>query len=295
MKSATIIHNPSAGNEAYSKKELVALIESFGFECKYFSAKEKQCESIDTDFVVVAGGDGTVRKVAKMCRNMSNKKKVAPIALLPLGTANNISKTYGIEGKTREIIQRWHHANLKPLDIGKITGLPVENFFLEGIGFGVFPSLIKKMEKQDYVKHDTPEKQLVLAISVLKDIIKNFQPRFAKIEIEGTVHSGNFLIVEVMNMKSVGPNLHLAPLANPGDGEFEVVMIPESQRDKLLRLVSNMEKGISEPLLFDTLKAKNLSIHWEESYLHVDDEYIETNAPINLSIKVKPGAFEILV
>ncbi len=37
-------------------------------------------------------------------------------------------------------------------------------------------------------------------------------------------HSGRFLLVEVMNSRSIGPNLDLSPQADPGDGQFEIVL-----------------------------------------------------------------------
>ena len=65
MKLSTLIHNPGAGAEKYSKEQLVSRIESLGFECRYSSTKKKGWKEVesDTDFVIIAGGDGTVRKV----------------------------------------------------------------------------------------------------------------------------------------------------------------------------------------------------------------------------------------
>ena len=128
MKLVKLLHNPGAGDEEHDEKELVALIEANGFECSYASVKKKVWANFrpEPDFLVVAGGDGTVRKITKelLEQNLVNKKW--PIALLPLGTANNIAKTLGIEGKKEDIIQSWHKGKLKRSEerrVGKECGL----------------------------------------------------------------------------------------------------------------------------------------------------------------------------
>src|SRR5688572_1996720 len=61
MKVSTLIHNPGAGAEKYTKEQLTSRIESLGYECRYSSTKNKGWKDIDpdTDFVIIAGGDGT--------------------------------------------------------------------------------------------------------------------------------------------------------------------------------------------------------------------------------------------
>lgn len=83
----------------------------------------------DIDFVVVAGGDGTVRQITKELLDRKVLDKTYPVALLPLGTANNISKTLEIAAETEEIIQSWHSENVKKYDVGKISNVDDASFF----------------------------------------------------------------------------------------------------------------------------------------------------------------------
>src|ERR1044072_2398775 len=99
MKIARLFHNPTAGEGEHTRKKLVSLMEAAGFDCSYSSTKKKRWEKIeskDTDFIVIAGGDGTVRKVAEELLDQKVLNKILPIGLLPLGTANNIAKTLNI-------------------------------------------------------------------------------------------------------------------------------------------------------------------------------------------------------
>ena len=57
MKLAQLLHNPGAGEEGHSKKELIALIEeTLDVECRYFSTKEKDWKHIEPgiDLLVIA-------------------------------------------------------------------------------------------------------------------------------------------------------------------------------------------------------------------------------------------------
>src|SRR5690606_30915818 len=127
MKFAKLLHNPGAGEGDLTKKDLITLIQSAGFGCSYSSTKKKgweNIESMETDFLILAGGDGTVRKVASELLDKKLLDKKLPIGLLPFGTANNIAKTLGIIGDTNHIIQSWNEKYLKKFDVGKIYGLP---------------------------------------------------------------------------------------------------------------------------------------------------------------------------
>jgi diacylglycerol kinase family enzyme len=145
MKIINLLHNPTAGSEDHDREELTFLMERNGFECQYSSIK-KNWKDIDerVDFIVAAGGDGTIRKITKELLDRKLSEKTWPIALLPLGTANNIAQSVDIEGSTEEIIRSWHHSHIKEFDEGRIRNLPKIEFFLESLGYGLFPYLIKK-------------------------------------------------------------------------------------------------------------------------------------------------------
>src|SRR5687768_16389172 len=100
MKLVHLFHNPGAGNEEHSREELTSLLEANGYECNYISTKEKGWKRFNdkAGIVVIAGGDGTIRKVVKELLRIQPLPKPVFIGILPLGTANNIAKSLGISG-----------------------------------------------------------------------------------------------------------------------------------------------------------------------------------------------------
>lgn len=301
MKKAKILHNPEAGEGETSKRELIETIRSAGFKCSYSSTKETSWENIEAeefDFVVLAGGDGTVRKIAEELLERKILDKKLPIGLLPIGTANNIARTLGLSGETIEIVKRWHDSQVKKFDVGRISGLQKPTFFLESFGYGLFPRLMKKMEKRGNEDMNNPKEKIKAALEILHELILSAEVKNCKIQIDEKDYSGEFLLIEVMNIRSIGPNLSLATEADPGDGKFDVVLITENQRQDLADYVQkkiNGKEGKEVEFSFPILKAKNLNVLWEGKYVHVDDEYYKLDSPVKVKIELREGLLEFLV
>lgn len=297
MKRATLLHNPTAGEKDFSKSELMELIKKQGFECTYESVKEEGWDDFSnkSDFLIVAGGDGTVRRAAKALVKRRLIDKQFPIALLPHGTANNIAGTLGITGEAKTIIQSWKQNIRKKFDIGKVYGLEKDMFFLEAFGYGIFPRLIKVMEKmEDDLGTDVDEK-LRAAQAVLYDVVLNYKPRQCRIVADGHEHSGKYIMVEVINTISIGPNLKLAD-GDPGDGEFEIAIISESEKEKFEQFILSEINGGKEKFSFTNIKAKEIQIEWEDGKdIHIDDERIKLDKPAKVKINLIPGLLEFLV
>jgi diacylglycerol kinase family enzyme len=98
---AYICHNPEAGIEdSHDKAAIKNALHLAGYKTSYRSTRKKgfarelgKLTAADTDILVIAGGDGTIGKVIGALKDRS-----IPIALLPLGTANNIGRAFGTAG-----------------------------------------------------------------------------------------------------------------------------------------------------------------------------------------------------
>lgn len=296
MQIVKLVHNPTAGDEEHGKEELIKHIQDAGFECRYSSTKEDDWKEIDDDIelVVVAGGDGTVRKVVKKILKQKDAKKNLPIAVLGLGTANNIAKTFEVDEDTAKAISYWKEGNIKKVDVGRVENVPDVDFFLEGFGFGIFPYLMKEMKAEEK-EYSSPQEELKAALKKLHSILLNYEPRQCNLEVDGTDHSGKFFMVEVMNIKSIGPNMVLSSLSDPGDGEFEVVLVPEAHKEKFSEfLLHNLTDG-EDTYQFHTLKGKKINIKWDGTRIHADDKMLKIEKDTEVKIAVDAGALQFLV
>lgn len=297
MKKGHLLHNPTAGEKDFSGKELVKLIEKAGFTCTNASVKKEGWDDfdIDTDFLICAGGDGTIRRIAKALMHRKQFEKQYPVAILPHGTANNLAATLGIDGEADEIIKSWTKGQLKKFDIGKVYGLEDDLFFLEGFGCGIFPRLMKAMSKVELPEDSSKDDRIKLARVMLHEIVLTYKPVACHIIADEVEYSGNYIMVEVMNAKSIGPNLELAPEADPGDGELDVVLIPESHQAKFEGFLLNRMNGQDDDFAFSTIRAKKLEINWHGKDVHADDERLKIDTDLKVKIEIQPGRMEFLI
>jgi diacylglycerol kinase (ATP) len=297
MKSIKLYYNPTAGEGENSKEDLVQHIKEAGYEFINSVHKNKGLQQIekDTDILAVAGGDGTVRKA---CLELLETplKDSRPIGLLALGTANNIASTLKIQTDVAQVIQSWNKHKLKRFDVGRVDGYGASEFFIESFGFGIFPRLIKKMKKLESHKTDTPKKEFETALLILIDLVRTYETVPCSIIIDGKKdHTGNYIMVEVMNIRSLGPRLVLAPEADPGDGYFDVLLVSERQREQLINYIEKISRGVKGRFPFKTIKGRNIQINWSGKDVHIDDQLIKKYKPAPLEIKLLDAMIDFLV
>ncbi len=117
---ALLCHNPAAGTSGHDKEGLLAALKLADMDVRYVAVKSDDLDNAlkkRSDLVVVAGGDGTIDKVLTRLHNRS-----VPVALLPLGTANNAARSLGIAGTPQELVESWDIERTCPLDIGTVKG-----------------------------------------------------------------------------------------------------------------------------------------------------------------------------
>jgi diacylglycerol kinase (ATP) len=298
MKNIHLIHNPGAGDEAHSKSTLLQLIEAAGYVCRYCSTDGEKWKNIDpdTDFIVIAGGDGTVKKVVSLLLKKEQSIKRLPVAILPFGTANNIAESLNIKGEPVDIIRSWGLAQTTAIDVGEIFDIeeaPV--YYIESFGYGLFPYLMKEMHKQGKNDIEDKDEKMKAALQLMHSISHSYKPHYCELIIDGEDHSGEFLMAEIMNTRFIGPNLFLSPHGHPGDGTFEVVLIPGEDQPKFAAYVDSKIQDAEVTYSFVTLKAEDIQIKWKGTHVHVDDEVItlKENAPVH--VRVQKNALVFLI
>jgi diacylglycerol kinase (ATP) len=95
------------------------------------------------ELIISAGGDGTLGKVIK-----NTPDRGVPIAILPLGTANNLARSFGIAGAPHEVAASWHLDHWQPFDVGVARGPWGRRPFIEGLGLGSIAKTLKKNHKR---------------------------------------------------------------------------------------------------------------------------------------------------
>ena len=272
----TLIHNPGAGKQEYDAKALRKLLRRAGHKPRYQSSKEKGWDRVldkRADLVAVAGGDGTVASVA---RRMVGRG--IPVAVLPMGTANNIARSLGLLKKSfEELVKGWRDARRVPLDVGIVCGPWGERYFIEGVGAGLFAGLLVRSEqnkgrKEKENKTKGPARVVDGALRRLKEAAETAEPVEIGARLDGVDISGSYLLFEAVNLPYIGPNLYIAPDNRAGDGQLEVVLVPEAQRGRLVKYLEHWHENRERPSLLPSRRGKHLQIEWTGFALHIDDK-----------------------
>ncbi|MFC3197041.1 diacylglycerol/lipid kinase family protein [Parapedobacter deserti] len=300
-KHAHLFHNPKAGDHHHIKMDLIETVVSCGFTCKYNSTKAKGWGRIknETALVVIAGGDGTVRQVMKKLLARKVLDKRLTVALLPAGTANNFAKTIGASASLANLGHTIAHWNPRPIDVGAIRNLRESKFFLEGMGCGLLPRLIKAMGDTDLSNVKSADEELDIALGKLVEIAQHYKPKWGQFKVDGVVYEDNYLLAEVLNIKSVGPNLELVPHADPSDGIFHVVLLKEADREAFIEYVQNLRIKAhrkASPIPWQLIEAnRDIIIRSDNRLIHVDDELITVRKRQPFKIEIRAGIVDFLV
>jgi diacylglycerol kinase (ATP) len=300
-----VLHNPTAGDRELSRSELIALLRRAGYRPEYFSFKEKAWRKpealLGAEFVVVAGGDGSVKKAV-----LELHDRGLPLAFLPLGTANNICVCLGIVGKPKSIVRAWRRAPREWLDLGVAVGPWGERLFVESVGVGLIGRAINIMaavgattdhrleRREDRVHRDT---------SVVLALAHELHPVRLTTSIDGRrATADDYLLFEVMNIGRAGPGLDLAPKANPTDGRFDLVAANASEREKLKRSLASTVEGRKSKSTLKRGAVRAVQLELAAGEIRIDDriawqrdrETRSSKKRITVQIAMRHSAVEIL-
>jgi diacylglycerol kinase (ATP) len=275
----TLMHNPKAGHDGPDDDDLIGMLRDAGHKVEYQSTKKKRWkDALDekADLVVVAGGDGTVGRVA-----VEMAGRGVPLAVLPCGTANNIATSLGIRGSIEEIVAGWDEGRRRKFDIGVASGPWGEHRFIEAVGFGLFTNSVALVETTEEVEEpDSRDEELHRDLNFLRMSLDTTRSHHRHIVLDGEDLSGDYFLVEIMNISCLGPNLCLAPHASPGDGRLDVVLLGEDERALFERFLDRMRSGEAPGEELPVRSGRRLEVRWDGAPLHVDsDIYADAALP----------------
>jgi diacylglycerol kinase family enzyme len=274
----TLVHNQGAGDQRHSSRRIVTALAEAGYEAEVALHGRKGLQKVmedPGDLVVVAGGDGSVHKVA-----IALAGRKIPIAILPIGTANNIAKSLGVTGAMQDLIARWHYDKRRKLAIGGVSAPFGTERFVESVGVGVFTELVARGAEE--VGENTAGltgHEIDRALLLLQRIVAERQPAPRRLEIDGTDASGEYLLLEVMNTRMVGPNVPLAPEADSSDDRLDVVTATNAERKLLAEYLEARLAGGAPPPALTVRRGKKVKLQASPRELHVDDSEWESDNP----------------
>jgi diacylglycerol kinase (ATP) len=222
------------------------------------------------DAVVAVGGDGTVSLVADLLNHTPT-----PLAIIPLGSGNGLSKDLGIPQDTEEALDLLLSGMIRPIDSLDILGHTVYHLadlgfnarivklFCEGASRG--PGTYARIALQEYLR---------------------FEPYQYKIITDQETFEGPAFMLTIANANAFGSNAAINPDGVVDDGFFEICLLePFPKTAALGILISLYTDTIQKSVYSRILKCRQATITKQEAdVIQIDGEPVTLGNELQVSL-----------
>ena len=102
-------------------------------------------------------------------------------------------------------------------------------------------------------------------------------------------------MLEVLNIGRLGPRIELAGGVDPSDGELDLVLVEEAQRDILIGYLDAVAANRQPPPPFRSTRASSIRLRLPSQVcVHIDGGSEQIDAPVDLSIGIERHAVRFL-
>jgi diacylglycerol kinase (ATP) len=237
--------------------------------------------------IVVAGGDGSVHEASNGIMSAGGG---ASVGVIPSGTGNDFAKACGVplnwELATSLLAKRISEGTgERAIDIGRMNG----RYFANGAGIG-FDAKVTQIARS----YRLPIGDLVYLLAIFRGMAQGIASPRLRITAGETIWDGPLTLANVANGPWVGGMFHIAPMADNGDGRFDLIIAAPVSRLRILSLL---------PKLMSARHVREKEI----SHEHVTDLLVEADDPVlshldgemqrplqRFEISILPGALHLL-
>lgn len=222
-------------------------------------ASEAACRK-NYDLLIAGGGDGTLNLVINAIKSASSSPEKAqdiPLGFIPLGISNVFALEVGIPQDPLEACKVILKANVKKLDIGKITMGNKACYFISMAGIGFDAEVVQRVNSK-------LKNLLGVGAYIIRgvyDFVKYNPPPFYIQRDNGSLEK-SFLAI-ICNAKHYGGRFTITPEAEITDGYLDICLLKNHRRRKLLPFIFGVVTNHPHLKSKNTtrFKAKKIRIH----------------------------------
>ncbi len=244
--------------------------------------------------IVTASGDGTANETLNgIMRAREAGYGPVTLALLPVGTGNDMGFGLGVRGDLEENIASIARNVRRKIDIGLVKGgdYPDGRYFANGVGIG-FDAMVGFVA----VKIRWARGLLAYLIAVIQTIFFYYKAPSVEIVFNDSTITQDSLMVSIMNGQRMGGGFFMAPEGDPGDGQFDLCIVSAPSQLRIFGLIPYFLKGTqASQSEISTGQTREVVVKALKGSLpaHCDGETLCT-AGKELSVQVFPGAIDFI-
>ena len=287
-----IIFNPRAGSATDRKRVLSQLTQldpiALRITRKAGDAEKWARAAVRTkcDYVVVAGGDGTLNGVVN---GLGAEAKNVRIGIVPLGTGNDFARTLGLPFSIEQNIDILRSAKTRRIDLVRVKSKRARYFV--NVSAGGFSGMVNEKMTSKIKRTWGPLAYIRGAAAALPKL----HAYHTQILLDNDEQlSAELYNVVVANGRFVAGGLPIAPDADPSDGLLEVVLIPKLCVTEIALLAAEIVLGkhlSSKATIFR--RAKKISVRSRPGMCFNVDGELVGNAPA--VFQILPRALNFVV
>jgi diacylglycerol kinase (ATP) len=290
MNKVKFIYNPFSGEntiitdmdkviDIHQKYDYIVVPFRISFDSELCKAFEDIDESYK--YILVAGGDGTVDSVVNQMKMLNID---LPIAVLPVGTANDFAKFLCIPQEVDKACEQILNSSIRNVDLGKVN----DKYFVNVASTGLFTDISQKTS----VNLKNTMGKLAYYVKGLEQI-PNFKKLKVKVKAKEAKYDGDMYLLLVFNGQTAG-NLKFAYKAEVDDGYLDVIIIKANMLKDMIALFIKMLRGehLEDPNNLIYFKTKKLYIECHEDI--VTDIDGERGPDFPLTIECIKGGLKVL-
>jgi YegS/Rv2252/BmrU family lipid kinase len=227
---------------------------------------------------VVMSGDGLVGAIGGALAGAET-----PLGIIPGGRGNDLARVLGIPDDSEGAIEVIATGNSRQIDVGEANG---KRFLgIASIGFD---------SEANQIANETRflRGSMVYAYALMRTLIRWKPARFTlRVDDERFRFSG--CSVSVANNRAFGGGMFIAPDAELDDGEFDIVVVGEMGKLRMVSSTPKLFKGTHvEMEEVQVFRAKHLELTASRAFpVYADGEHL-TELPV--SLRLLPRALNIL-
>lgn len=246
--------------------------------------------------VVAVGGDGTVHSVLNALGPDFDR---AALAILPLGTANDLARSLSVPLELSEAVEAVAAGRTRRLDVVEVRahgdgGDGEDVRYFANVATGGFAGQVREDLDEDDKSRWGPLSYVRAGLEQVSDIDR----WRVEMELEGEPASvgrpPTIVNIVVANGSRAGGNIPVAPDADPGDGLLDVVWIRDGSTAELGALAAKMAAGhhLDEDRV-ETARARSVRVRTDPVMPFTADG--EPFSSDDVEFRLLPGVLRLVV
>ncbi|MBQ6892930.1 MAG: diacylglycerol kinase family protein, partial [Clostridia bacterium] len=269
MATGYVLYNSKAGN-INSKNEINLLQGGFQEELRFIEISDITSYTVffngisSNDFIIIAGGDGTLNRFVNDTKGIEYKNDVL---YFPVGSGNDFARDLGYsKGQSPFTIKEY----LKDLPTVNVNGN--KRLFINGVGYGIDGYCC---EMGDKLRKNSNKPVNYTSIAI-KGLLFDYKPTRATVTVDGASHTyENVWLAPIMNGSYYGGGMMPTPRQSRRGGTLSVMVFHCKSKLRALMVFPSIFKGehVKHTDIVEVMAGKEVAVEFDRpTPLQIDGE-----------------------